>query len=89
MNPLSILGGLAGGGVSTSSTSGARDTSSGLEAAFAYQGAFNVGGSGDATQDAGQSTGGVGGSSSQMLLYIALGLAGVGAIVGILALAKK
>jgi hypothetical protein len=84
VNPLSILS----GGLSTSNNSRSGDASSGLNAGLQYNGAFQVGGTGNsqsqsATQDSGAGLG-VGGSNT--LVFAALGLA---ALVTTFALLKR
>jgi hypothetical protein len=81
---LAALGGLVGAAKpSISSASG--DASAGLDAAFNYQGAFQVGGSGTQTQAASQSADNAP-AMDKTLIYAGLGVA---ALIVLVVLARK
>lgn len=79
---------LGGGGAGAPPSAASGDASSGLDASFAYNGAFQVGGSGDQKQDAGLSTGS-NPAGDNTLVFVSIGVGVLAIIIGAIALSKK
>jgi hypothetical protein len=84
MNPLASFG----GGLSASSGSKTGDASSGLDQSWNYNSAFQVGGSGKQSQDAGLTASKDNGLSNTTVLYVAGGIAAL-AVLGALVVALR
>lgn len=76
MNPLGAIGGLVGGGLSTSATSGAG--SGDVSAGFLNNAGLTVGGSGRTSASADS---GVPSTASNLPVYLAIGIAGVAVLI--------
>jgi hypothetical protein len=84
-----MLASLLAGGVSPSSGASTGDSSAGLDLSFNYNAAFQVGGSGRQTQDAGLTASPGGGGSDSMALYVVGGIAAVTVIALLAASLRK
>ena len=82
----SFLGG--GGSAIPAQSAASGDASAGLDASFAYNGAFQVGGSGNQDQDAGLSTGSNPGTDNT-LVFVSIGVGVLAILIGAIALSKK